>query len=170
MSVHVRIEPWRIIARSRFVYICIHWQATNSVLLRQSGQPNLARSCRLPLYSVSFLATSKRRYPREENKFAFRPTSLVLERAVASVHLYEPPPPEIPREVRTKLVEPIIEATRSTSLKIRAWLWNRCESKRYHGCHKNLKVYVYCTFRWMYVYIFFLCHQCWIHVRKVYDL
>lgn len=84
LSVHVRIEPWRIIARSRFVYtdnnfcsVTSEWSANPSSRVRAAS-----------LSLVSFLATSKRRHPREENKFAFQPISLVLERTVVSVHLY----------------------------------------------------------------------------------
>lgn len=73
--VHVRSKPRRIIARSRFVR-----RQTISVLLHQSGQPTHPRSC-LPLLPLPQDGILKR------NKFAFQPTSLVLGRAAASVHL-----------------------------------------------------------------------------------
>lgn len=73
--VHVRSKPRRIIARSRFVR-----RQTISVLLHQSGQPTHPRFC-LPLLPSPQDGILKR------NKFAFQPTSLVLERAAASVYL-----------------------------------------------------------------------------------
>lgn len=73
--VHVRSKPRRIIARPRFVH-----RQTISVLLHQSGQPTHPRSC-LPLLPSPQDGILKR------NKFAFQPTSLVLGRTAASVHL-----------------------------------------------------------------------------------
>jgi len=73
--VHVRSKPRRIIARSRFVH-----RQTISVLLHQSGQPTHPRFC-LPLLPSLQDDILKR------NKFAFQPTSLVLERTAASVYL-----------------------------------------------------------------------------------
>lgn len=79
-------EPRRIIARSRFVH-----RQTISVLLRQSGQPTHPRSCLPLLPSLGGRRTILRR-----NKFAFQPTSLVLGRAAASVHLRRKSPCEKP--------------------------------------------------------------------------
>jgi hypothetical protein len=65
----------RIIVRSRFVH-----RQTISVLLHQSGQPTHPRLC-LPLSPAQEYGSLRR------NKFAFQPTSLVLGRTAAGVHV-----------------------------------------------------------------------------------
>lgn len=80
---HVRIEPRRIIARSRFVH-----RQTISVLLHQSGQPTHPRLAgRRTSASSSLLRRKAALLVLARSKFAFRPTSFSPRGgAAASVH------------------------------------------------------------------------------------